>query len=92
MLREKSAVGLLLAVPTWGIASQDRIAPWEEITVRALVHEQPVTVVARVLDGRLISVNAESLGKRVEIPASELKDLHPHGFTTSRFSMAPSLL
>lgn len=67
--------GVMVAISTFAIASQDRIASWEEFTVRALVHEHPITVVARMASDRLVSVATQSAENRIEVPVAELVDL-----------------
>jgi hypothetical protein len=66
---------LLIAIAGVAVASKDRMASWQEFTIRASVHAQPLTVVARVSGSRLTSLSAESAGNRLEVPNSELADL-----------------
>jgi hypothetical protein len=70
---------LLSAMTGLACATSDRIAEWHELTVRAVVHGEKVTVTARASTDRLLSLATESRGSLIEVPVPELSGVpSPH--------------
>jgi len=67
---------LVLTLPFQpGWAYRDKVAEWNEVTVRADVHGRPVVAKIKRNDGRLTFLLWETAGKVISVPAEEISDI-----------------